>query len=85
MAMLGKEVHLIEILERPLYFADPDVSAVVERNLRRLGVKMMFKSSAKSVVRKNGMAQLEVSSGDGTSKTVEVEKVLVAVDRKSVV
>jgi len=82
MAMLGKEVHLIEILERPLYFADPDVSAVVERNLRRLGVKMMFKSSAKSVVRKNGMAQLEVSSGDGTSKTVEVEKVLVAVGRK---
>lgn len=82
MAMLGKEVHVIEILERSLYFTDPDVSAVVERSLRRLGVKLMFRSSAKRVVVREGVAQLEVSSGDGVTKTVEVEKVLVAIGRK---
>lgn len=82
LAMLGKEVYLVELLERPLYFADPDVSAVVERSLRRLGVRMFFKSTAKSVERRDGSVLATLSLGDGSTKAVETERVLVAVGRR---
>ncbi|MCX8208737.1 MAG: dihydrolipoyl dehydrogenase [Sulfolobales archaeon] len=82
LAMLGKEVYLVEILDRPLYFADPDVSSVIERSLRRLGVRTFFKATAKSVDRRNGVAVTTISTGDGSTKVVESEKVLLAVGRK---
>ncbi|MEM1622877.1 MAG: dihydrolipoyl dehydrogenase [Sulfolobales archaeon] len=82
LAMLDREVYLVEILERPLYFADPDVSAVVERSLRRLGVKAFFKAVTKSVEIVNGTAVTTISLGDGSVKVLKSEKVLVAVGRK---
>ncbi|MEM2006667.1 MAG: dihydrolipoyl dehydrogenase [Sulfolobales archaeon] len=82
LAMLGKEVYLVELLERPLYFTDPDVSAVVERNLRRLGIKMFFRAITKSVDRVNGATTTTISLGDGSAKVLKSEKVLVAVGRK---
>lgn len=82
LAMLGKEVFLVELLERPLYFIDPDVSSVVERSLRRLGVKMFFKATAKGVDRKGGGVAVTISIGDGSTRTLESEKVLVAVGRR---
>ncbi|MCX8184160.1 MAG: dihydrolipoyl dehydrogenase [Sulfolobales archaeon] len=82
LAMLNKEVYIVEILDRALYFADPDVSSVVERSLRRLGVKMFFKATAKNVDRKNGVAVTTISTGDGSTKTLETEKVLLAIGRK---
>ncbi len=82
LAMLEKEVYLVELLERPLYFADPDVSAVVERSLRRLGVKAFFRATAKSVEKRSGSVLVTLSLGDGSEKTLETEKVLVAVGRR---
>lgn len=82
LAMLGKEVHLIELLDRVLYFADPDVSAVVERALRRLGVKLYLRSTVKRVEKADGRARVSISRGTGSEEVVEVDKVLVAVGRK---
>lgn len=82
LAMLGKEVYLVELLERPLYFADPDVSAIVEKNLRRLGVKMFFKATAKSVERRGRTTIATLSLDNGSTKTIESEKVLIAIGRK---
>lgn len=82
LAMLGKEVHLVELLNRVLYFADPDVSAVVERGLRRLGIKLYLGSTVKRVERVQGGVRVFVSRGTGSEEVVEVERVLIAVGRR---
>ncbi len=82
LAMLGKEVHLVELLDRVLYFADPDVSAIVERSLRRLGIKLYLKSTVKRLEKVEGKVRVSLSRGTGSEEVVEVDKVLIAVGRK---
>jgi dihydrolipoamide dehydrogenase len=82
LAMLNKEIYLVELLDRVLYFTDPDVSAVVERSLRRFGIRLYLRSTVKRVEKVPGGVRVFVSRGTGSEEVVEVEKVLVAVGRR---
>ena len=83
LARLGVEVHIVEILERPLPTFDEDVSQVIARYLRKYGIDLMLSSVLKSIDERNGelVARIVKKEG-GEAKEVKVDKVLLAVGRK---
>ncbi len=77
MASLGAEVHLIEVMDRILPTMDRDVSRVLARHLKSLGVSIRTSTTVTRVSKGDGFVELTLSSGE----RIRVEKVLVAVGR----
>ncbi|MEN2999751.1 MAG: dihydrolipoyl dehydrogenase [Acidilobaceae archaeon] len=77
-AKLGAEVHLVEVLERPLPTMDEDFSKLVSRRLSRLGVKIYTSTYVKEVERRESYLRAGLTSG----LSVEADLALVAVGRK---
>ncbi|MCD6428434.1 MAG: dihydrolipoyl dehydrogenase [Desulfurococcales archaeon] len=83
LARLGVEVHIVEILDRPLPTFDEDVSQVIARYLRRYGIDLMLSSVLKSVEFRSGeLVARVVRKESGEAREIRVDKVLVAVGRK---
>lgn len=78
MAKLGVEVHLVELLDRLLPAMDKDFSRLIERRLKKLGVKVYTGTRVEGVERGEGLARVSLSNG----QTLETDIVLVAVGRK---
>ncbi|MCE4613434.1 MAG: dihydrolipoyl dehydrogenase [Desulfurococcales archaeon] len=79
-AKLGVEVHLVEMLPRLLPQMDQDVSRIIERRLRKLGVKVRTRARVESVELRESFAKARISGGE----EVEADAVLVAVGRRPV-
>jgi dihydrolipoamide dehydrogenase len=80
----GTKVTVIEALPQILPLEDKDCAAVVEKSYKKRGIDIMAGAKLeKAEVGKNGV-KLTVAAKDG-SKTVEVERVLVAVGRAPIV
>ena len=77
-AKLGVKVHLVEMLPRLLPQMDEEVSRIVERRLKRLGVKVRTGARVESVETGEATARVKISGGE----EVEADTVLVAVGRK---
>ncbi len=83
LARLGAEVHVVEILGRPLPTFDEDVSQVIARYLKWYGIDLMLSSVLKSVEVRNGeLVARVIRKESGEAKEVKVDKVLIAVGRK---
>lgn len=76
---LGSKVTIIEFMDRLIPGQSREISKKLEMLLKKRGVDVFTSNSAESVTRQNGLLKLALSG----AKTVEAEKILVAVGRKS--
>ncbi len=74
----GADVTIIEMLPHLLPREDPDVSAVIEKEMTKLGVKYRVNTKVESAEKVEGKVRLNVSS-EGKVETIEALKVLVAI------
>jgi dihydrolipoamide dehydrogenase len=81
----GTKVTIIEMLDQVLPLEDADTAAVVDKAYRKRGMEIMTGARLeKADVGKNSV-KLSVKTKDGKTKTVEVERALVAVGRAAIV
>ncbi len=78
MARLGVEVHLVEALDRILPLMDKDFSRIVERHLKKLGVKIYTGTIVEEM--KRGEASIAATLKGGNS--IEADIALVATGRR---
>ncbi len=79
----GAKVTLIEMLPRILPIEDEEVSAELEKNIRRRGIKVLTGTKMAGFEKTDGGVRLNLEK-DGKADTVEAEMLLVAVGRKPV-
>jgi dihydrolipoamide dehydrogenase len=82
-ASFGTEVTLVEMLPRILPIEDEEVSAELERALRKRGVKVMAGTRMTGVEKGGAGAKVALEKG-GKASTVDAEMLLVAVGRRPV-
>ena len=78
MAKIGVEVTIVEMMPRLLPGMDKDLSKIIERRLKSLGVRILTNTMVKDSRISDNHALLQLTGGS----EVEAEKVLVAVGRK---
>jgi dihydrolipoamide dehydrogenase len=77
---LGAKVTIIELLDHLLPNEDEDCSILLERVFKKHGIEVMTKHKTDKVEKTATGVKLTVSAADGSgSKTIEADKVLVAV------
>ncbi len=81
LASLGVSVTLIELMEQVLPAEDEEVAALLEQELKKMGVKVMTSTKALSCAVDNGGATLTLLR-DGQESILLAQKVLVAVGRQ---
>jgi dihydrolipoamide dehydrogenase len=84
-AKLGSEVTIVEAMDHILPTTDRELVAVVEKKLKKLGVKVYAGSKALGLKEKDpaksALLHLEIESG-GKKETLEADCILVSVGRK---
>jgi dihydrolipoamide dehydrogenase len=81
----GAKVTIIEALEQVLPLEDADAAAVVEKAYRKRGMEIMTGARLESADVGAKGVKLSVKDKDGKTKTVEVERALVAVGRAPII
>ncbi|KAB2670658.1 dihydrolipoyl dehydrogenase [Ochrobactrum sp. LMG 5442] len=79
-AKLGAKVTVVEATDRILPQYDAELTRPVMARLKALGVEVLTGTSAKGPSKDE--AGLEVLTADGTTKTIEADRILVTVGRK---
>jgi dihydrolipoamide dehydrogenase len=74
----GADVTVVEMLPHLLPREDPEVSAVVEKQVAKMGINYRLNTKVESAQKVGDKVQLQVSS-DGKTETIEAQKVLVAI------
>jgi dihydrolipoamide dehydrogenase len=82
-ASFGSQVTLVEMLPRVLPIEDADVSAELERNLKKRGLKVMAGTQMTGIERTKNGVRVALEKNDKPS-TIEAEALLVAVGRQPV-
>jgi dihydrolipoamide dehydrogenase len=77
----GAEVTVIEMLPHLLPREDAEVSAEVEKAMRKFGVKFRVNTNVESAQKVGDKVRLQVSS-DGKTEAIDAQKVLVAISVK---
>jgi len=80
----GTEITLVEMLPRVLPGEDEEVSKELERALRKRGIQVETGTKLASAATTENGVQVTLEGGKGGSKTLEAEKLLVAVGRAPV-
>jgi dihydrolipoamide dehydrogenase len=80
-ARLGAEVLVVEFLDRCVPAMDKEMSALLQKQLEKIGLKFRFNTSAEHAKVANGKIQVTLSS-DGKRTTEDCDKILVAVGRR---
>jgi|Deesub1362B_J571_1020462.scaffolds.fasta_scaffold00003_549 dihydrolipoamide dehydrogenase len=78
MAKLGIEVYLIELLPRLLPGMDKDFSRIIERRLKKLGVKIYTSSRVEDLTKKENYIEAKITG----NILIETSLALLAVGRK---
>ncbi|GAA5663295.1 dihydrolipoyl dehydrogenase [Brucella sp. NBRC 14130] len=79
-AKLGAKVTVVEATDRILPQYDAELTRPIMARLKALGVEVLTGTSAKGLSQDE--AGLEVLTADGTTKTIEADRILVTVGRK---
>jgi len=77
----GVQVHLVEMLDRILPLEDAEAADVLHGEFRKRKIKMYTGTKASSMNIREDAIEVVLESKDEKQKTVEVEKILVAVGR----
>jgi dihydrolipoamide dehydrogenase len=80
-AKLGSKVTVVEMLDRLLPGTDPELTRLVARKARLLGIETFLSTKAKELKRNDKNAELTIVTPEGEKK-LETDKVLVSVGRK---
>lgn len=83
-ARFGTEVHLVEMLDRVLPIEDQEVSAELEKALKKRGITVRCSTKLETAKVKEGKVECVLASKDGAAETIAVDKLLVAVGRRPV-
>lgn len=75
---LGTKVTIVEMLDQILPGVDEDLVRVVQKHLKKAGAEVLTKARALSMSVEGGKARVTIEQG-GKERTIECEKVLVAV------
>ncbi|HZJ82540.1 MAG TPA: dihydrolipoyl dehydrogenase [Clostridia bacterium] len=78
----GVEVHVVEMMDSILPLEDKEVVEVLQKALKRRGIKFYTSTKALSMDKKDNRVEVELENAEGEKSHREVEKVLVAVGRK---
>ncbi len=81
MSRFGVEVTVVEMLDRILPLEDAEASDVVAKDFKKRGITMYTGMKASGLKKSKSGATVTLEDSDGGKKTVEAEKVLVAVGR----
>ena len=79
-ATFGSQVTLIELLARVLPHEDAEISAALEKALKKRGISVKTGTAARSVELGKGAVSIALENGD--EETLDVEALLVAVGRQ---
>ncbi len=80
----GAQVTVIEMLPRILPLEDEEVSATLERALKRQGLRILTGATVKQVVRTEQGVTLQVEEAEGVTSSLDASALLVAVGRAPV-
>jgi dihydrolipoamide dehydrogenase len=78
----GSEVTLLETLPRVVPLEDEDISAELEKALRKKGLRIELEAKVESVKKDAKGATVIYKDKSGKSQTISAEKVLIAVGRR---
>jgi dihydrolipoamide dehydrogenase len=78
----GVEVTIIEFLDRLVPLEDEEVSAELEKQYKRLGVKVMTKTRVDSIEDTGKNVRVTVTTPDGGQQTIEADKCMQAIGFK---
>ncbi|PJF24710.1 MAG: dihydrolipoyl dehydrogenase, partial [Phototrophicales bacterium] len=78
----GVEVTIIEFLDRLVPLEDEEVSAELEKQYKRLGVKVMTKTRVDSIEDTGKNVRVTVTTPDGKQQTLEADKCMQAIGFK---
>ena len=83
MSTFGVEVTVVEMLDRILPLSDPEVVAVLEKEIKRRGVQIMTGTRAEKLTKAKNGVTLDVSKADGKGdkQSIEAEMILVSIGR----
>jgi dihydrolipoamide dehydrogenase len=84
-ASFGARVTVIEALDRVLPNEDAEAAAVVERAFRKRGIEVLTGTRLSGATVGSGGVVLQATATDGAARTVEAERVLVAIGRAPLV
>ncbi len=79
---LGSRVTVVEFTDGALPGQDRDCVKVIERSLKKLGIELKTKTSAKSFESKGKKLFVKIESPDGKGDTVECDQILCTVGRR---
>jgi dihydrolipoamide dehydrogenase len=78
----GVHVTIVEFLDRLLPLEDEEVSAELEKQYRRMGVKVMTKTRVDSIEDTGKGAKVIVTTADGKQQVLEADRVMQAIGFK---
>ena len=80
-AKLGSKVTVVEMMDQILPGMDPELTRLVARNLKKLGVEVHTKTKAKELRKSKNGAEVVIETAKG-EETLKADKVLVSVGRR---
>ncbi len=78
---LGSEVTIIELQDKLLPWLDPELSRVLERSLKKIGIRLLLGAGVKSAKITESAVKV-IYEEAGVQKSIEIDNVLVAVGRR---
>jgi dihydrolipoamide dehydrogenase len=79
---LGSQVTVVELMERIVPTADPQISGELAKALAKRGIAMKTSTKAAGMKRTSKGIEVTLEDGDGKQEVLTVDRVLVAVGRR---
>ncbi len=76
---LGAEVTVVEMLDRVLPVEDEEISAFAQKSFKSQGLKIMTSASVTKLDKKKNSVICTVEDSKGKARTIEVDRVIVAI------
>jgi pyruvate/2-oxoglutarate dehydrogenase complex dihydrolipoamide dehydrogenase (E3) component len=81
-ARLGSDVTLVDIVESPLSFEDPDIADVVIKQMVQDGISLRMGSKAKRAYPDGNHKVVVIEGQEGTEEAIACDEILVATGRR---
>ena len=79
MCNYGVDVTMVEFLDRIVPLEDPEVSAELATEFKKLGVKIMTNTRVDAIDDSGEQVEITVTTADGTQETLKAERILQAI------
>jgi dihydrolipoamide dehydrogenase len=76
---MGAKVTVVEVMDRVLPVEDAEISQMAEKAFAKRGIEIMTKTTVKELKKMGKTVQATIEMKDGKQKTLEAEKVIMAV------